>query len=1105
VIGNYNEDANISPDNTILKGSPISFIDNNGDGIYEYVNARSYWYSKVTVVGTTADVKITAIAGDGDSFDATRVLNGTNSADIYNGADLKVDDRVLVYKVDGKFGVQHVPVTNGTLTAAKDNSKIAVISAKEYKQPALASRVVDIANILTTSGNYNVEKDYRIWENWILEGPSTSAPGKKWALILDSFIQGTGIATNTKSVKLLLEDGTQGTYALGSIYKGTSTGSTYTLDAAPNSVLQYPDGSNSTPASNRIYVTGAAGDPLNTVILTPEAGAIALADVSADGKSVNLYDGKNAANGSGSYTSGIGNGTQDWDKDSARITFDNTPGDFSPTTKVGTVGSAATDTLINDAQVLDGSVMFAVRLWDSGTSDNNEQGSTPNGRFRSASVFKGRGMTSFMDAGDVTDQNIRYKVVQDISQTVGTGVVANNAIKPIVAASFVGARVRTLGSVIGNYAYVFDASVGYGANGFTGTIWMYNGTDKTEYAVAPTVRAKTGHTWNRGDIDSAEGDLLANEIFNVTGGDVVEYALNANGEISSIVTIAQYNGSDYTFTGLRTGVPADSIPGMNDDNGHAYVGHLANSESSLLKLYPVEGTNGDALSITAVSATATTDDSAWFGLNGSAKIYAIDTDNKSGRVITLSGIPNRSEDNADKIVAITAGTSDVNSGGGTVPNIVALFYIENALARPNELENAAMAAFDGPGGGGGTNAFAFEMDKDGFIRARGNPGGETYGLLGYLIGHVNSVPESLDDINMFDDPQIRLTFAPAAPVDQITTSTNLLLLGDKVTVFYRIAGTEEILYKHVTIVNSVVATPAAIADGLTAGNEIANPATEQGVTVSTPVITGTIGEPGASIAIDVALSNGTSEKSMPPEVDAEMNMGTTLDGLPIAGMGFNIGALLRAYGLELGTGSDSVYIKQTNPAFAAFTTEFTAPDINTTVGFKVKQYTLSTFDADELFAIPVMSGDDPITIEVYEDDLTVTGSGNSLVTSGGTLLFTVVINPDVNIVDVATTNLAAAIALYDDPSTSSANATAGDGTWTGTTTGIEVGDTYSPSDALPSGVTVTTAASNYTVTSSTGMLICTTATDEAVTLTFSIEVNGVTFTDTKIITVDVAP
>jgi hypothetical protein len=742
-----NGDTDMTVSNSVLKGSPITFIDNDGDGKYEFINARSYWYSKVDAVTEDDDAKVTAIAGRLSQFDAVRILNAVKSADIYNSADIKKDDRVLVYKIGGKFGVEQVPVTNGTLSATKDNSTIAVIDGTNYAEPDLDSRVVTMQAIVTNTENYNVERDYRVWKTWILEGPGAPGIEKKWALVLDSFVLGNGIGSTNRQVKLLLDDGTEKIYKLGNIYQGdgAASGNAYAINAAGGTATDgYPNATLGDERRNRIQL-GAGSAPTGILvgeILTPEAGIIVKASVSADGESVTLWDGAVAA--TQSFTSRSANAAMTWAKGNTQITLndDGSETGLDAASLQGQIGAgpaaATNDTAVNNAQVMDSSVLFAVKLYDTGHADA--------GKVSSYAVYKGRDMASFDDIKDTENDDVRFRLFQNISGSVGTIVNATGLVKPIVAASFVGPRVSTLGSASGKYAYVFDAEVKYVDSKFTGSIKMLDadGNVKT-YDVSPTIRSKTQeHTWNRNDISSATTELLTDFIINVKKGNVIEYQLNAAGQISSLVTIFQYNGwnnydantgaGPYTFLQVAMGTSFTgttaldanemNIPVLNENTGHAFVGYMAGKDSAFSKIYPSASKPG-----TEISITKGADDALHFALDGGMKVYEVNPDTESGSLSSLSAV-RASEEIANKVIAVTSGLATPTEPDR--PKIVALFEIPTDYKQPAQIRIDAGAT--------APSVLTFAAYVDGLTRKiiyENAPAGVL--LLGHTNGHF---PES---------------------------------------------------------------------------------------------------------------------------------------------------------------------------------------------------------------------------------------------------------------------------------------------------------------------------------------------------------------------------
>jgi hypothetical protein len=924
ILGNYKD--GIANDNTILAGSPITFIDNNGDGNYDYINARSYWYSKVTAVGTTADVKITAMAGDGDSFDGTRILNAVNSADIYKTADLKVDDRVLVYKIGSKFGAINIPVTTATLTAAKENSAVAVIGGNEYKEAKLASRIVGIKDIFITS-NFNAEKDYRMWENWVLEGPVGASASLKWALVLRSWYHSVGLGTNAIEVELLLEDGTKQVYTVSDFYKGSDTSAgKHTMRAGTLDEIQID-----------AYPGGVAN-------FLAEAGMVVKADVSADSKSVTLFDANDLdTDGAGSdladvnpkYTVGDNDNSNvhNWEKDQATFSFPTAAGNASTYTGV----------------VLDNTIFFAVELYD-----DNEAAASPSS-FGKAVVFKGRSMANFrgyngghQDFGN--DYNkISYRVFQD---TVGIAAGGSTR-EPIVAASVVGRRVQALGNIIGNYAYVLNQpSVEYQDGAYRVVdMLLFDGTEVKTYKGAAGIRSDVGNPWTEGQIDSPKDGLLADgSNLGIVKGNVIQYATNSAGEISSMVTITQYDGGDdpYSFNELING---NEFGGNAAGNGHAYVGHYYELlNGNLLKLLPSGGVS-DLWKTQSANAH-------FFALDSGVKVYHIDTADGdadkttyNSKVITFGDLPGPG-DYAQKVIAVTNGAS------GGDPIVVALFYIEGQALYTKDLAPA-----------GPTDSFDIFSQNGGRLNYTYTGQNPALFILGYTT-NIASPPEPYGAgfvaVNQLLTPGAYRSYGISVPP------------GMSYVLYYTENGGNVQQYPIVDVDNRVADTVAPTAPAAT-------------VTVSRPVVDG--GELGdLGVAIEIDLGGEINEKvSGGAAVEADMGGEPPADDTFY--MNIDMLALLAEYGITTVSSGNKVAIEQQNAALAQWEDD---PSITDSPGpnyVKTKVYE-SNGAVGQPFNFAVKQGV-KVTFKVYKDNgsdlLAAAGDGGAI--TNGTLLFTLVIDP----------------------------------------------------------------------------------------------------------------
>lgn len=463
-------------DNKLLAGSPIKFIDNDADGVYEYIIGTSFNYAKVTIV--TADDKLTAVKGDGDGFGGARAIGALARADIVvGGTGLKVDDRVILYPIGGKWGAMVIPETKGTLTRSTGNGGTAVISDVSYGQTKLISRANDLQDILFAD-NFNVESSYYFYGGNLLEGPSASNASKQWAIVKNSYFSRTGVDSYTKTVSLLLADGTSGSYELGTFRYWN--GSAWVTD----------DAINGTGVDSNIEVVAASG----AETLDPATAFIALVAISADGKSVDMDD-PNVLETDSTVTIG---------KSSGSTNFSTVAGNL-----------AADDRITGD------SVFFTVKVTGSDYTYGIYKGTAlPELTTGSEGILTGMRLARVGSYGATISD---VKTI-DAMMIKGANVPVNQTYSGSFAYITGDPYVQRVGST----------------SDFFATIPLFDGTETKDYPVADTVRASNtdGNPWNSKMIDSVTKGLTGGSGTNLglEKGDIIEYAV-VNGKISSIVKV----------------------------------------------------------------------------------------------------------------------------------------------------------------------------------------------------------------------------------------------------------------------------------------------------------------------------------------------------------------------------------------------------------------------------------------------------------------------------------------------------------------------------------------------------------------------------------------
>jgi hypothetical protein len=538
---------NTTDNSIVTAGSPIAYIDNDSDGAYEYAIARNLVYSKVTNVNTNDANKVIAARGDviSGGFDNGRSLNNVEMANIYKGADLKVDTRALVYGIGDKFGVEIVAPTKGTLTQARDGGNIAVIGGTEYKESALLSRVSTMSAVLS-AGNFNAEKEYYIDKNAkILEGPGAAPDGSVWALVLDSHynianLYGGGA---TAQVQLLLQDGTKGEYALTGVTDGAGNG--YAVGSAGYTPV--------TDDKVRLDDDGASatadfGGPYD---LVAKNVAIFKATVSEDGKSVSLQNpgvsigGDHSANGL-RYAKG-------------NSYFDET----------------ITSPLQTRSRIMDGTVIFAVNLKTESTLAITDKVVV-----ESAGAFIGRTLNSITTGSGnqtpVTRVNVMHNSSFDNANTSAAGVQDG-----IAAMAIASPDVDPNKPMDGKFAYVLAVDIvttNAAGDKFYAELTVWDGSEVKTYTTVDGVKSRR-LTWKEEYINTPQTGLTGHQTLAVSSGDSIQYALNADGKISSLVTYQNFTGDPLLLTNATTNV----------GEGEAIVGYSTVSDTAWTRVYPGAG------------------------------------------------------------------------------------------------------------------------------------------------------------------------------------------------------------------------------------------------------------------------------------------------------------------------------------------------------------------------------------------------------------------------------------------------------------------------------------------------------------------------------------
>jgi hypothetical protein len=682
----------------VTVGSPIDFIDNDGDGRYEFVIARNLVYSKVTNVNAADENKVVAVRGNTAGFDTARSLNNAKMADIYNGADLKVDSRALVYKIGDKHGVEIVEPMKGTLTQSRDNGGIAFIGGKEYKESALATRASVMSAILD-SANFNVEKEYYADANAkLLEGPGAAPDNSKWALLLDSYYSsGDLVGGAVKQVSLLLEDGTKGTYNLSAILdtgdkaygmtRATSTG-VASAERSQIKLTNANDGNAENPAT--VYARTVATNAFDAGELFGGAGYIFKAVVSDDGKSVELHnpsadpDADKTASPAAAY--GADGGVDGLTYTKGNSFFGDYGGDLALP-------------LTSESRIMDSTVIFGLVPYADGSVN-------------SAGAFKGRTIDSFDSTGLTSGTGGGYVAAYHEARQDAGYVVYN---KPLQAVAIVADNVPTKTTVKGTFAYIIKVDVveKNEAGNFYAVLTMWDGEKIDTFTGADGIRANTDG-WDNDEINDVKDGLNGSNI-GIKAGDAIEYYLNSEGKISSMVKYMQRGGAADTAFEADTTTASGTLSAASNTPagagaGFAYVGYYTVPNSSYTRLYAID----DVSRVRNVE------------MSTDADFYVINSDTD---IQEVPGMPTANHDNGVKVIMLTEQKSS-----GALGEVAHTIYIF-----PNVQKDIADANAVSPSPPPTDPDFALYATEDqGFWGE--NIGSNTYTVLDYAYDYAAATP-----------------------------------------------------------------------------------------------------------------------------------------------------------------------------------------------------------------------------------------------------------------------------------------------------------------------------------------------------------------------------
>lgn len=247
-----------------VAGVEQTFIDNNGDGIVDFLFKSTPNLAKVTVYNTT-DMKLT-IAG----------IGSVDFADVADYDDVAKDDMVLVTKLNETYYLTKSKSVSGKVTAYSNSTNKVTLDGTDYGQSA--ATVTTSATDLTafTADQSYISNSYTFYldayGNAVAWTVSEETVGN-YALVLatgGTSASGDSSVIDKGEVKLLLTDGTTATYnvnLLASDNKFAIGGSDSQKEAAMSARLALASG-NANSFVNTL-VTYAVGEDKNVIIGNP--------------------------------------------------------------------------------------------------------------------------------------------------------------------------------------------------------------------------------------------------------------------------------------------------------------------------------------------------------------------------------------------------------------------------------------------------------------------------------------------------------------------------------------------------------------------------------------------------------------------------------------------------------------------------------------------------------------------------------------------------------------------------------------------------------------------------------------------------------------------
>jgi len=247
-------------------GETVTFIDNDGDKIADFVFVDKYNFGKVTAyTAPTASANGTLTIGNVDKVDGYVPFKAgaaaTAGATLTVGfEDVAKGDYVLYRTFGNKLYVQKAESVTGTITSKASNGTTVGLSGTTYKvyEPD-SNKSID----LTPAASVDLRAEGTLYldnlGNAIAFKPVSGPVATNYAYVVETEYKEPSLATGNKpsvSAFVVLDDGTQAVYAVKSVGTATGTALEHIEDMVKNKVVKYlinDDGSISFTIESNVY------------------------------------------------------------------------------------------------------------------------------------------------------------------------------------------------------------------------------------------------------------------------------------------------------------------------------------------------------------------------------------------------------------------------------------------------------------------------------------------------------------------------------------------------------------------------------------------------------------------------------------------------------------------------------------------------------------------------------------------------------------------------------------------------------------------------------------------------------------------------------------